>query len=407
MLVTLLVACGGEPIPAAPGASAPAAGGTTDSLSDAVGEPFRVGVVLGVTGQGSALGVSARDALRLFEASVNDGGGLLGPDGRRHPLQLVQYDTFGQEGQSVVVARRLIETDQVALIVGAVQPAVARAVAATVSTAGVPLLALSSLPPPATEQAGEWVFVIPHSPQLVLATLLDDLQRRGLRRVAWLEEGGSYGEMGRLAFDALAPAAGLEVTARERLDPERDDATATLGRLADLRPEAIIVWASAPRAAAVARAARALGVQLPLLFGPSAARNAFIELAGPAADRVRFVGGKLLVREELPPGDPQRPALDAFVEAFTEAYRSAPDPAAGYAWDALQIATRAFQGAGSDRARLRDQIEQLQGYAGVTGVFSMGPARHNGLDAASLLVIEVRDGAYHLATDRTPAQGAR
>lgn len=395
LLVTLLAACGREPAASVPEGSAERSQANAAPTVES-SEPFRVGVDLGVTGQGSALGVSARDALRLLEARFNDGGGIPGPDGRRHPLQLVHYDNFGQEAQSAAVARRLIESDRVALLIGAVQPSVAGTLAATATAAGVPFLSLAPLPPSAGGQIGGWVFVIPPSPRLVLATLLEHLQLRGVGRVAWLEEAGPYGEAGRAAFEALVPAKGLQVTGRERLDVEHGDPSDALARLAASRPDAVIVWASAPRAAAVARAARSLGLELPLLFSPSAARSAFVELAGSAADHTRFVGGKLLVRAELPPGDPQQSALDTFATAFTAAYRRAPDPVAGYAWDALQLAALAFQGAGSDRARLREQIEQLRNYAGVTGVFSMAPTEHNGLDARSLAFIEIRGGTYHL-----------
>jgi branched-chain amino acid transport system substrate-binding protein len=53
--------------------------------------------------------------------------------------------------------------------------------------------------------------------------------------------------------------------------------------------------------------------------------------------------------------------------------------------------------AGADRAKLREAIEGIRNFVGITGVFDFSPTDHNGLDRRAVSMIEIVDGQWRLA----------
>jgi branched-chain amino acid transport system substrate-binding protein len=60
------------------------------------------------------------------------------------------------------------------------------------------------------------------------------------------------------------------------------------------------------------------------------------------------------------------------------------------------IAVEALRKAGTDRAKLRDAIEQTSGWVGTQGRVNMSPTDHIGLRTESLHIVEVRNGDWEL-----------
>ncbi len=69
--------CGGGP--AAPAAPSP---GTPDAH---LGQPYKIGFLAAITGSSSLLGVPERDAAVMLQQQFDAQGGIVGPDGVRHP----------------------------------------------------------------------------------------------------------------------------------------------------------------------------------------------------------------------------------------------------------------------------------------------------------------------------------
>lgn len=81
-------------------------------------EPHKIGAIFSITGPGSSLGIPERDTAQMLEAQINARGGVMGPDGKRHPLKIVIYDDASDETKAVLAARKLIDEDRVTAIVG-------------------------------------------------------------------------------------------------------------------------------------------------------------------------------------------------------------------------------------------------------------------------------------------------
>jgi ABC-type branched-subunit amino acid transport system substrate-binding protein len=109
---------------------------------------------------------------------------------------------------------------------------------------------------------------------------------------------------------------------------------------------AVVILAGAADSAHMARELRSRGAKLLIYGGAAMGRQSFLETAGSAAEGVRF---PLLVED---------PATK---------FHSA-DFAALHAYDATRILVAAIRKAGLNRARIRDAVEELAPWTGVSGV---------------------------------------
>jgi branched-chain amino acid transport system substrate-binding protein len=74
-----------------------------------------------------------------------------------------------------------------------------------------------------------------------------------------------------------------------------------------------------------------------------------------------------------------------------------PSTFAGHAWDAFQLAVDAFKAVGTDKQKVRDHLEQVKGFVGITGVFTMTPQDHSGLGKEALVLVTVSGSKWQLA----------
>ena len=360
-------------------------------------EPYRIGAILSITGPGSSLGIPERDTALMLEAEINARGGVRGPDGRRHPLKLVIYDDASDETRAVLAAKKLIDEDRVAAIVGTTLSGTSLAILDTVQKAEVPLVSCAAaikIVEPAAER--KWVFKTPQSDHLIVGVLVDYLKAQGVTRVGWLNVDYAFGQLGWVEFEKAAQKAGLTIVANEKFGQKDVDMTAQLTRVKTAAPQAVIVWSIPPSASLVTKNYADLGLQAPLLQSHGVGNKKYIELAGGAANGVRFPAGKLLVAEQLADNDPQKAVLLAYARDF-EARYGPRNTFGGHAWDAVQLVVKALEKAGPDRAGVRAAIETTRGFVGITGVFDFSPADHNGLDRRAAMMIQIVDGQWKLA----------
>jgi branched-chain amino acid transport system substrate-binding protein len=360
-------------------------------------EPYRIGAIFSITGPGSSLGIPERDTALMLEADINGRGGLKGPDGKLHAVKLVIYDDASDETKAVLAAKKLIDEDKVAAIVGPTLSGTSLAILDTVQKAEIPLVscaAAAKIVEPVAER--KWVFKTPQSDHLIVGVLVDYLKAKGLSRVAWLNVDYAFGQLGWLEFEKGAQAAGLTIAANEKFGQKDVDMTPQLTRVKAVSPQAVVVWSIPPSASIATKNYADLGLKAPMFQSHGVGNKKYIELAGPAANGVMFPAGKLLVAEQLPDGDAQKGVLLAYARDF-EAKYGPRNTFGGHAWDAVQLVVRAMERAGSDRPGIRSAIESTRNFVGISGVFDMSASDHNGLDRRAASMIQIVDGQWKLA----------
>jgi len=112
---------------------------------------------------------------------------------------------------------------------------------------------------------------------------------------------------------------------------------------------------------------------------------------------VRLPAAALLVADQLPAGDAQKPVVVGYGKAFADKYKADVSTFGGHAYDGLMLAVNAVKAAGStDKAKVRDALEATKGYVGTGGVVNMSASDHMGLDLSAFRMLEVRNGNWAL-----------
>ncbi|GAB6936404.1 ABC transporter substrate-binding protein [Calditerricola yamamurae] len=373
-------------------------GGETGDPEPAQGPPsgpasgsIPVGVIVSVTGAASTLGKPERDTLLMVAEEINAAGGIGGKK-----LELFVYDDESDPTKAVLALKKLLNEHKVVTVIGGTTSTSSLAMIPEIERAQVPFLSLASDMRIATP-VKKWVFKVAQGDDLVVPKLLAYLQKRGIRNVAWMNSANDYGEGGKREFEAQAKRYGITAVGFATFKADDKSMVPQLTNLRAKRPEALLVYTTVPSGAIVAQNARQLGYDIPILQSNGIANKAFIEQAKEAAEGVIFTAGKLLVADQLPDSDPQKPILLAYRQAFEAKYNDPANTFGGHAWDAIQMLVAALKAGATEPAAIRDYLERnIQQFVGVTGVFTFTPEDHNGLKEDALVLIEVRNGAWKL-----------
>ncbi len=362
------------------------------------GEPYKIGAVFDITGPASSLGIPERDTVEMLQKQLEAAGGIMGPDGLMHPVQVVIYDGESDETKTVLAVKKLIEEDQVSVIVGPTQSGTSLAVVDSVQKAQIPLISCAAsikIVEPVAER--HWVFKTTYNDRLLIAALINDLKDMGITQVAWMSVNTGYGDSGRGEFEAAAPQAGLNIVASERFEATDTDMTAQLTKIRGTDAQAIVIWSIPPSASIANKNAHDLGITLPIFQSGGVANQSFIELATKeAVEGVILHAGRIIVAEQLPDSDPQKTVLLDYKQDYEAATGAQPNPFGGHAWDAFNLAVQIMSKVGPDRTKIRDELERTQGFVGITGVFNFSADNHTGLDESSVVSIQIADGQWKL-----------
>ena len=100
---------------------------------------------------------------------------------------------------------------------------------------------------------------------------------------------------------------------------------------------------------------------------------------------------------DLPDSDPQKATLQKYITDYEAKYKMAVSGFGGYAWDGLQILAKALEKVGADRDKIRDEVEKVTGYVGISGIFRFSPQDHNGLNKEEAFVmVKIADGNWQV-----------
>ncbi|MDG4552951.1 MAG: ABC transporter substrate-binding protein [Candidatus Competibacter sp.] len=353
-------------------------------------EPIKIGSFLAVTGPASFLGDPELKTLQMYVEDINARGGVKG-----RKLELLHYDTGGNAKDAVSFSKRLIKNDNVDIIIGGTTTGDTMAVIPDVEKEGIPFISLAGAVE-IVEPVKKWVFKTPHTDRMAVAKIYEDLRKRGLTKVALITGDGGFDKSGRQQLLDLAPQYGIAIVADESYGNKDTDMTAQLTKIRPSGAQAIVNFGLGQAPAIVTKNMKQLGIDLPLYQSHGVASKTFIDLAGEAAEGVRLPAAVLVVAEQLPGADPQKPILLDYKKRFEAKYGPV-STFGGHAYDGLMIAVAAIERAGGpDKAKVRDEIEKTRGFIGTAGVFNMSPTDHMGLSLDAFKMVEIRGGAWKI-----------
>lgn len=371
-------------------------------LSGTVGhaaDPIKIGAFYSLSGPAAAIGTPTKLVTQMVVEKINKEGGING-----RPIELVIGDTESEPTKAVMVAKKFINVDKVAAIIGPDRTDLGMAVKKLIEEAGIPTFMTVGGDPVIMggPQLGtyKWVFKSPQRSSTAVEKLYQQLQKSNLKKIALITASDGFGKDGKGWLEKLAQNHGLTIVADESFNPKDTDMTAQLTKISSSNPDAIVCWTIGPAGAIVAKNVKQLNIKTPLFQCHGLPDPKYVELAGPASDGNMMPSTKLMAWEQLPDSDPQKKIIKEFVHLYNDVYnynKQFPINAhSGYAWDAIYIVAEAMKRAGTDPEKLRDAIEQTKNYVGISGVYNLTPEDHNGLDTDSMILVRIEDGKWKL-----------
>jgi len=356
-------------------------------------EPIKIGSVLSVTGPAAFLGDPEKKTLDLYIERINAAGGVLG-----RKLELYTYDDGTDASKANGFAKRLIEEDKVDILIGGTTTGSTMAMVPVVEKAQIPFISLAGAVV-IIEPVKKWVFKTPHTDRMAAEKVFEDMKKRGLTRVGLLSENSAFGQSGKKETLAVAGKYGMQIVANEMYGPKDADVTTQLTKIKNTAGvQAILVFGFGQGPAVVTKNIGQLGITLPHYESHGVASEEYIKLSGKAAEGVRLPAAALLVAKSLPNKDPQKPVVVGYEKAYKDRYKQDVSTFGGHAIDGLMIAVNAIKRAKStDKAKVRDAIEQTKGFIGTGGIVNMSPTDHMGLDLSAFRMLEIRNGTWTLA----------
>lgn len=351
--------------------------------------PITIGAVLDITGAGASLGVPERQTLELLAEQLNADGGI---DGRE--VELIIEDNQSTEDGAATAASALLGQEEVDILLGASRTGPSLAMRPLAEQAEVPMISLAANQ--AIVEGSEWVFKTAQNDRVVLERIVDHAVEQGWSTIGLARDASGFGEGVEEMLNELGAEAGITVAGTESFAPDATDFTAQMVNLRNLEADANLIWGIPPAAALAQRAYRQLGLEAPVLQSHGIGNQVFLETAGADADGLIAPLGRLVVADQLPEDDPQREVITQFIADYEEEYGESPSTFAGHAYDGWMIAVDAISAVGTDPAALRDHIEGVSDYVGISGVFTMTPEDHSGLSKEALVLVTVEDGEFTL-----------
>ncbi|MDT3677731.1 MAG: ABC transporter substrate-binding protein [Burkholderiaceae bacterium] len=355
--------------------------------------PIRIGSVVSATGSASIIGDPQLKTLQMYVDSINRQGGVLG-----RQLELVSYDDTSDVNKANSFTKRLLANDHVDVIIGGSMSGAAMSMIPLVEQAEVPFITMAGAIS-IVEPVKKWVFKTSLTDRIVAEMVFRNMHKRGITKIALLSENSGYGQSGKTQSEAVAPKYDVQIVAREVYGATDVDTTAQLARIKqDADVQAIFVFGAGQGPAVVTRNYRQLAMTRPLYQSYAVCSNDFIRLSGEAANGTLLPCTAMLVADALPDSNPQKAVVSGYATAYRNLWKSDVSHFGGCAFDALMLYIDAVKRVGStDKAKVRDALEQTKGMVLTAGTYNMSSTDHMGLDVNAYPMLEIRNGSWALA----------
>lgn len=356
-------------------------------------EDIKIGSFVSSTGVMGFMGDAEKKVLETYVESINARGGVLG-----RQVKLFIYDDGSEADKAASLAKRLIESDNVDIIIGGTGTPTSMAAIPQAERAEIPFISLGG-GINIIEPAKKWVFKTPHTDRMCAEKVFLDMKKRGITKVALLSENVGFGKSGHEQSIAMAPKYGVDIVVDETYSPKDADVTAQLTKIrSNSAVQALFIFGTGSGPAVVSKNIRQLGFSIPVYQSHGVASKDFLKLVGNAADGMRLPADGLVVADQLSNSDPQKPVVMNLKKIYEDLYKNDVSAFAGHAYDGLMIGIEAIKRAGgTDKAKVRDEIEKTKGFIGTAGVVNMSPTDHLGLGLDAFHMVDIKNGDWVLS----------
>ncbi len=358
------------------------------------GDTIRVGVYGDLTGQTSSFGQSTRNGIELAVEEINAAGGVNGKK-----ISLIVEDDQGRPEQAKTVVSKLINQDKVHAVLGEVASTNSLAAAPVAQEAKIPMITPSSTNPKVTE-VGDYIsrvcFIDPFQGSVMAKFAANTLKAKTAAILG--DVNSDYSKGLTQFFEEEFNRLGGRVVAKEAYTQTDPDFKGQLTKIRNLNPDVIYIPGYYGQVGIIAKQARELGMNMPLLGGDGWDSPEIWKLGGDALKNT-YISNHYSAENPAP-------EIQNFVKAYRAKFNVVPDSLAALAYDAAKVLADALKRAGgTDPAKLRDAINSTKDFKGVTGSISLDAGR-NAVKPAVVLELDPAAGAFKFKETIAPEGAA-
>jgi branched-chain amino acid transport system substrate-binding protein len=321
----------------------------------AQGEPYRIGIILPMTGATADYGTDFSRGALLAEEEINAAGGING-----RPIKLVHGDSKNSPRDGVAEFKRLVEIEKLPAIISTMTGVIVPQFPLSRETA-TPMMAVGAITPE-IRKGGPTVFSnypLADDEEKEIAEYI--IKKLGHRSAAIVYENSSYGKTLSAIFIEEFKKLGGTILAEEVIEKGGRDFRSQITRIGATNPAVTVTYAYYAEGGLIVRQAAELGVKTQFISHGSIQNNSFAEIAGPAADG--FISGS-------PSWDPNEPQVKAYLETYRKKYGKESDLYGPYFYDAVKLYAEAIKRGGYSKEGILKGLKQIKDFQGVVGKMS-------------------------------------
>jgi branched-chain amino acid transport system substrate-binding protein len=353
------------------------------------GDTLRIGVLVPSSGPLTLYGDPMERAAKLLFGGMQKSG-LAG-----RQVKFTIYDTEGSVPKAVQLFQRLVDDDEVDVVVGPFTSGEGFAILPIANRAKVTTLVIG-VAEGLTKPVTPYIFAVTPVDAVVVRQLLQGLKDRHHKRVALIYSLDGLGQSGGKKIQESVADYGIELVSVETFSPQDTNMTPQLLRIREKTPDAVVMWtATNPGPTIVLRTAKELGIKAPFFLSYGQASNAFLEQAHDVAEGAYVTGLAILSPSALPDMDPRKPIVADIVANYQARYGTPPDQSVGDIVDAkiiIEAAVKKIEGP-ITRDNLRNAMESVE-VCGLYGCRHFSPTEHRGNDKNATILMQIRNGKW-------------
>jgi branched-chain amino acid transport system substrate-binding protein len=336
-----------------------------------------VSVATGGMSHEEPLGTKMLQGVQLAIKEANDRGGYQ----NRLPYKLIIRNDNGLWGASGNEIIHLAYIEHVWAIIGTIDGANSHIAIRVALKAEVPVMNTGDTDPTFVETRIPWVFRCISDDRQMCYLLCDYAYGKlGLRRIAGLRASNRYGRVNMDEFRDGSRRLGHPLVAELQYKVGDTDFRPQLERIKSMNVDGVVTYGDAIESGLILKQMREMGMtEQVFLASDRIVYDEFLEIVGDNPGPV--VAGY--------PYDPTHddPKLHAFRKAFREEFNEEAEQYAAHGYDGAVILIEAIEKAGLNRARIRDALQEVKQYHGVTGEI-LFDAIQNDVSPATLAILE-------------------
>jgi branched-chain amino acid transport system substrate-binding protein len=318
----------------------------------AQGEPYKIGIILPMTGSTADYGTDFKRGAELGEEEINAKGGING-----RPIKLEYGDSKNSPKDAVAEFKRLVEVEKLPAIISTMTGVIIPQFPLS-RESNTPMMAVGAITPE-IRKGGPTVFSnypLADDEEKEIAEYV--INKLGTKTVAIIYENSAYGKTLSSIFIEEFKKLGGTIAAEEVIEKGGRDFRSQITRIGAQKPAVTVVYAYYAEGGLIVRQAAELGVKTQFISHGSIQNNSFAEIAGPAADG--FISGS-------PSWDPAAPQVVAYLDRYKKKYGKDSDLYGPYFYDAVKLYAEAIRRGGYTKEGILKGLKEIKDFQGVVG----------------------------------------